>query len=61
MRLVFLTFVICFVSHNIFAQEYFEGKIEYKNTFISLDENIDAELLKNELGETCTAYIKPDR
>ncbi len=61
MRIGIITLIICLLSQVTFAQDFFEGQIDYKNTFISLHDNIDTAMLAKELGDSCTAYIKPDK
>ena len=43
------------------AQDYFEGVIQYKVTYESLNENIPVAFFETEMGVALTAYVKEDR
>ena len=43
------------------SQKYFEGVIQYKISYESLNENIPVEFFRSELGSAITAYFKEDR
>ena len=46
---------------SLTAQEYFEGQIDYKVEYKSLDNDIPTEFLSYALGDSFTAYIKEDK
>lgn len=44
-----------------YSQEYFEGIVNYKISYESLNENIPANVFETQIGTSMTAYIKEDR
>jgi len=58
----FLIVLLCILKLNFCcAQDYFEGVIQYKMTYESLNENIPVAFFETELGVAFTAYVQEDR
>lgn len=56
-----LLFYILLVVSTMYGQKYFEGEINYKIEYESINPNIPKEYLETELGKSFTAYVKEDR
>jgi hypothetical protein len=59
-RLYFNLVFLCIINICC-SQDYFEGVIEYRISYESLNENIPVAFFETELGAAVTAYIKEDR
>ncbi len=53
--------LLSFYIPNIYSQEYFEGEIQYKINYESLDPNVSSNYYNKEYGDSITCYIKEDR
>jgi hypothetical protein len=60
LRLLQSFFFLILIS-NVYGQDYFEGEINYKIEYETLNPNIPASYLETELGKSFTAYVKEDR
>ena len=50
-----------FLTSSVYGQEYFEGQIEYKIEYESINSNIPKDYLSTEFGDSFTAFIQEDR
>ena len=58
-KLQFIFIFLC-ITHS-YAQEYFEGVVNYTISYESLNKNIPKSLFETQIGTKMTAYIKEDR
>lgn len=57
----FQLIIILFCITNSYAQDYFEGVVNYKISYESLNENIPVNFFETQIGTSMTAYVKEDR
>ncbi|GHC59018.1 hypothetical protein [Ulvibacter litoralis] len=61
-KIFLLTQLLLIITvNNLLAQDYFEGQIDFKIEYESLNENISAKYLEYAIGDSFTAYIQEDR
>lgn len=61
MKKLIFTLLLLTSYSNTFAQDYFEGQIDYQVEYESLNNNIPSSYLSYMLGDLFTAYVKEDR
>ena len=59
--LAIIQLLLFIITINLSAQEYFEGQIDYKIEYESLNENIPEQYLSMVIGDSFSAYIKEDK
>ncbi|GAB5399226.1 MAG: hypothetical protein Aureis2KO_08110 [Aureisphaera sp.] len=60
-QLILVQLILFICSTTLYAQNYFEGQIDYKIEYESLNENIPKEYLATLIGDSFTAYVKEDK
>ncbi len=61
MKKIICTILLFAFYTNTFAQDYFEGQIDFKVEYESLNINIPSSYLSYVLGDLFTAYVQEDR
>ena len=61
MEKLICTILLLTYYSNTFAQDYFEGQIDFKVEYESLNINIPSSYLSYVLGDLFTAYVQEDR
>ncbi len=60
-KVILIKLLILIITGHLSAQEYFEGQIDYKIDYKSMNENLPEILLSQVMGDSFTAYIREDR